>query len=307
MRFKRPLALLSALVLVFALACSAFAADVSWEEIRSSDLQSRSLLDEACYTAETAAVLKAAYQARQTAAPGTEQALAAYRDYMAALDGLKFVPNRFADVPKDIWYTPAVDFVQASGAMNGTGANRFDPSLLMTRAMAVTVLYRLVSPPEVPAAAPFTDVPRGQWYTAAVDWAYSAGVVKGVTATAFAPDAPVTREQMAALLARLVGVGEPEQATIDALPGYLAQIYSDGAAVSAYAQWPVMANYMSGLMKGDASGTFRPQDTMTRAECAQLMLNVYDAGILPDVQRRYSGTQPDWEDDWEDPELMEYA
>lgn len=108
----------------------------------------------------------------------------------------------FADVMADDWFHDAVQYVYEKGMMNGTSATTFAPDDTMTRAMLVTILHRQAGEPVVNYALPFTDVESGTWYTEAVRWAASEGVVTGTSATTFEPDAPVTREQFAAILYR---------------------------------------------------------------------------------------------------------
>ena len=111
-------------------------------------------------------------------------------------------------------------------------------------------------------------------------WAYNAGVTNGKTNTTFVPDDPITREQMAAMLVRYFDVDvtltDAEKA---ATRTELAKLYSDSAKISDYALFSVLVCNEAGLMKGDAGGTFRPSDEMTRAECAQVLMNIYDIAI----------------------------
>ena len=116
-----------------------------------------------------------------------------------------YPPSGFADVPSDAWYAPAVDFVKAEGLMKGVGDNRFAPEEGVTRAMVVTVLYRMMDEPDVKGkTCPFSDVPVGEWYFNAVIWAADSGVTTGVDATHFEPSKLITREQMATMLMRMM-------------------------------------------------------------------------------------------------------
>ena len=218
-----------------------------------------------------------AYEAAETLA----DKLAAVEQIKDALRDMDFVPNDFEDVPEDAWYAPAVDYVEAMGLMNGVGGNKFDPAGKMTRGMVVTVLYRMAGEPDVTdVKAPFTDVAADKYYADAVAWAYSEGIVKGMTATTFAPDDPVTREQMSAILMRFMGVDtEVTDEMQPALKEALAKLFSDADSISNWATLAVCSCAESGLMKGDAAGTFRPTDTMTRAECAQILYNIFQTGL----------------------------
>lgn len=132
----------------------------------------------------------------------------------------------FTDVNTGDWFFDYVAYVYANGLMDGTSATTFEPNGTMTRAMLVTILWRMEGEPVVNYLMPFTDVDGGAWYAEAVRWAASEGIVTGVSDTSFAPNAEITREQLAAILHRYAG----EPATAANLAGY-----ADGASVSAYA------------------------------------------------------------------------
>lgn len=192
-----------------------------------------------------------------------------------------FPPNSFSDVPRTAWYAEAVDFAEASGLMNGVADGIFDPRGNVTRAMVVTVLYRLGDTPDMTGKTnPFTDLTQ-DWYIDAVTWAADLGITDGKTETSFAPNDPITREQMATMILRfslaatdMTEIDLPdvdEQQLVDALR----EEYLDGASVSSYARLAVLALKIVGVMEGGTEGTFRPQDTLSRAECAQTFLNLY--------------------------------
>lgn len=167
----------------------------------------------------------------------------------------------FADVPKGHWAWETVAFVTGNGLFQGVNETQFAPDAAMTRAMLVTVLWRLEGRPAA-AAAGFADVTAGAWYEAAVNWAAQAGIVNGVEANNFAPTQPVTREQIAAILWRLSGRADAAQTL---------QTYPDGGQVSAYAAAAMAWAVQEGLFRGDGQGCLRPRDTATRAEVAALI------------------------------------
>ena len=107
----------------------------------------------------------------------------------------------FTDVPTSAWYYDAVEFVYERGMMAGTGNNQFSPNVTTTRAMIVTILYRLENQPAAGSSS-FTDVPAGQWYTNAVTWAAANGIVGGYGNGRFGPNDTITRVQMAVILYR---------------------------------------------------------------------------------------------------------
>jgi len=118
-----------------------------------------------------------------------------------AISKLDCPSAHFTDVDLTQWYHEDLDFVVANGLMNGVAANLFAPDEALTRAMVVTVLYRLEGEPDAPESG-FTDVYAGAWYEAAVNWAAANGITKGVSETQFAPEAEITREQMAVFFYR---------------------------------------------------------------------------------------------------------
>ena len=173
----------------------------------------------------------------------------------------------FIDVHEGDWFYENVGYVYENGLMNGVSETLFEPNGTVTRGMIVTILHRLEGEPESDYDMPFTDVAEQQWYAEAVRWAAGEGIVTGVSATEFAPDDPITREQFAAILWRYAqSKGYDVSASAD-LTGFL-----DYGQISEYAlpalQWAVGAGVMSG--RGD--GILAPQGTATRAEAAAMLM-----------------------------------
>ena len=173
----------------------------------------------------------------------------------------------FIDVHEGDWFYENVGYVYENGLMNGVSETLFEPNGTVTRGMIVTILHRLEGEPESDYDMPFTDVAEQQWYAGAVRWAAGEGIVTGVSATEFAPDDPITREQFAAILWRYAqSKGYDVSASAD-LTGFL-----DYGQISEYAlpalQWAVGAGVMSG--RGD--GILAPQGTATRAEAAAMLM-----------------------------------
>ena len=176
----------------------------------------------------------------------------------------------FDDCTAD-WYHEAVDFTVSCGMMDGVGQGRFAPSDALTRAMTVTVLYRLTGTPPAEESTGFVDVAEDQWYSAAIAWAKRTGVVNGVTQTRFAPSEYVTREQIAAILWRWEG--KPKAMTdICAFP--------DSRAISGYAFDAMAWAVGNGLFRGDETGRLNPKDTATRAEYATILMRFLDGGYV---------------------------
>lgn len=137
----------------------------------------------------------------------------------------------FGDVKSADWFYNDVKYVYEKGMMAGTAADVFAPNATTTRAMIVTILYRLEGSPAVTGTSAFVDVPAGQWYTDAVNWAAANQIVKGTSATTFAPNDSITREQMAAILYRYAQYKGYDVTKKADLSGY-----SDNGQVSAYAK-----------------------------------------------------------------------
>ena len=167
----------------------------------------------------------------------------------------------YTDVAADAWYADAVAYVSAQGLMIGTSSGAFSPDTTMSRAMLVTVLYRLSGSPWSQAGS-FTDVAADAWYADAVAWASEQGVVNGTSATTFSPDDSVTREQMAALLYRYAGATETA--------GDLSA-YTDAGSISAYAVDAMGWCVQNGILNGTDSGKLSPAASATRAEVAAVL------------------------------------
>jgi hypothetical protein len=182
--------------------------------------------------------------------------------------------DQYIDVTDvNAWYYDAVYYVTDAGLMNGTGGNHFSPDIPLTRAMFVTILGRLAEQQGEKTMEfnnPFHDVPAVQYYTQYVAWAADKGIARGHSATRFAPDEPVTREQMAALMIRFC-----EHMDV-ALRDDINITFSDAGEIGEWAKDVVNRAAATGLMQG-SNGHFRPQATATRAEVAQVFMNFLKA------------------------------
>ena len=123
--------------------------------------------------------------------------------------------NRFTDVARSAYYYDAVLWAATMGVTSGTTASTFSPTGTVTRAQAVTMLYRYAGSPPVNGTASFSDVPANAYYKDAVIWAKETGVVLGTTATTFSPKDPCTRAQIVTILYRFMGA-----AHMDKIPQY---------------------------------------------------------------------------------------
>lgn len=173
----------------------------------------------------------------------------------------------FADVTDGAWYADAVQYVYENGLMSGTSAAQFSPDMTTTRAMIVTILYRLEDSPA--ASAPgFADVAAGAYYADAVAWAGANGIVAGISETEFAPDAPITREQLAVILYRYAQYKGLEAVDLaEHLSGY-----SDADMVSSYAVQAMNWAVGQGLISGTGANLLQPQGSATRAQAAVILM-----------------------------------
>ena len=173
----------------------------------------------------------------------------------------------FTDVKTGDWFYEAVQYVYDKGMMTGVSADRFAPASTTTRGMIVTILYRLENEPAVSGGSAFTDVENGAWYADAVAWAAANDIVNGTSATTFAPNSPITREQMALILYRYAG--SPDAS------GMVLREFADGDSVSAYAVDAIRWAVHEGLISGMENNTLAPQGTATRAQVAQILMNFH--------------------------------
>ncbi len=187
----------------------------------------------------------------------------------------KVAKKEFVDVhPVGHWATADVDYAYINGLMNGVSETHFAPNDNLTRAMLVTVLYRLEGEPATNRSIPFADVDMGAYYGNAVSWAKQNGIVNGVSETKFAPNDNITREQIAAIMHRYakfkgydVSVGENTNILS----------YDDFDSISEYAIAAMQYACGSGLMKGKSESTLNPLDDATRAEIAAILHRFIEA------------------------------
>ena len=173
----------------------------------------------------------------------------------------------FTDVAENAWYYDAVEYVYNHKLMNGTKTDVFAPERTLTRAMLVTILYRMAGSPEVTIDNPFADVPAGQWYTEAVLWGYENNIVKGLKADKFGPDSDVTREQMVTFLYRYAAYAGYDMTVKADLSAYQDADTVSGYAVDAFA-WAIGAGIVNGVTKD----TLKPLGTATRAQVAKVIM-----------------------------------
>ena len=178
----------------------------------------------------------------------------------------------FTDVPGEgNWAHAGIDYCVANGLMSGVGSGRFAPKMTTTRAQIVQILYNLEGEPKVSGTMPFTDLTQ-DWYQDAVLWAYQTGVVAGTSATTFAPDLPVTREQIAVIL---MGYAEKVLGVTRTWTPADLSVYPDAGSVSDWAKDALADAVTLGLISGasnDGQTLLNPQGRATRAQVATILM-----------------------------------
>lgn len=200
----------------------------------------------------------------------------------------------YTDLKND-WSRAGICYVIDRDIMVGTDTNIFSPDMATTRAMLVTVLWRIADCPAAEAAS-FTDVAANEWYTNAIAWAEEAGIASGYPDGTFAPMQAVTREEAAALLYRYA-----EKAGMDVTAADNLSAFADRSAIQSYAlpamQWAVG----SGLISGVSNIELDPQGTATRAQVAAILWRMLDSGTpLKDTARGLltAVPAPTYGDEW---------
>lgn len=181
--------------------------------------------------------------------------------------------NPFTDVKESDWFFETVKYVNKNGIINGMTEDTFAPSTSLTRAMLVTVLYRVEGTPRLNSDSKFDDVDLEDWFGAAVIWASENGIVNGVSETEFAPNTAITREQIAAIMYRYA-----KAKGFDVSEGGMAvREFEDYETISSWAteamQWAVNTK----LINGKTETTVNPLDKATRAEAATIIMRFIEA------------------------------
>ena len=181
-------------------------------------------------------------------------------------ESIPFTEDTFMDVQKKDWHYESVKYVYENNLMQGTD-NGFEPDSKMTRAMLVTVLYRMATPENMVATYHFSDVPEGQWYTDAIIGAAENNVVSGVGENQFAPEAEITREQMALMIyryAKKCGVDVSGSGNLDK--------FADANEISDWALDAMKWANSVDLINGTSDTMLSPKHTATRAQVATILL-----------------------------------
>lgn len=205
---------------------------------------------------ESSVVVRVAADGSETVLPMTPMTKSGIVAEITGSMTLKVIDNAQHYKDANGWASGAISFVSSRKLFNGVGADRFDQKGTMTRGMLVTVIHRMEGKPAPVGTHSFGDVPSGTWFSEAVGWAAGAGVVTGYSKTVFAPDDPITREQMVAMLYRKSG--SPKTAYLE-------------TGASAWARDAMSWAVSIGLIQGSEKG-YAPKDNATRAEAAAILM-----------------------------------
>ena len=167
----------------------------------------------------------------------------------------------YDDLLPGAWYYPEVRQALEQESFHGVGERQFAPQGAMTRAMVVQALYNMEKKKPQPQPMSFADVPQDAWYYEAVVWAASEGVVNGVSDACFAPDRPMSRQELATVLWRSAGEPSADGETLN---------FSDADKIADFAREAMAWMVKRGLMQG-TNGALQPSKTATRIETAVLL------------------------------------
>ena len=177
--------------------------------------------------------------------------------------------NPFTDIHKNDWFYDSVKYAYENGLMKGVSNTEFAPQSDITRAMFVTVLYRIENEPQTAAAA-FIDIESGSYYEKAVAWASNNGIIFGISENQFAPNDNITREQMAAMIYRYATFKGYDITTSGSTA------YTDNGDISDYAKDAVTWAAEKSIMTGNTDGSFAPKANTTRAQAAAVFMRVLE-------------------------------
>lgn len=177
--------------------------------------------------------------------------------------------NPFTDVKENDWFYASVKYAYENDLMKGISNTEFAPDSEVTRAMFVTVIYRMENEPQTGKCA-FTDVESDSYYENAVAWANENGIVSGISEECFAPNEPITREQMAAIIYRYASFKGYDITTSSNTS------YTDNDNISDYAKDAVIWAAEKSVMTGNTDGSFAPKANTTRAQVASVFMRMVE-------------------------------
>lgn len=206
--------------------------------------------------------------------------------FVIGYDAEQIWENPFTDVSEDDWFYDAVKYVVQKEMFAGTSETTFEPNLTMSRAMLVTVLYRMDGTPEVSGSSKFADVLDGQYYTDAVLWATENGIVAGYDNGLFGTNDIVSRQQMATFLYRYAQYKGYDVSLVKGLENY-----TDSSTVASYAIRPMQWAVANGLINGTSATTLTPTGGATRAQVAVILMRFDEAIVIPAQEKAAEETE----------------
>ena len=194
----------------------------------------------------------------------------------AAINGVEATVS-YTDVAEIDWFYENVKYVTENGIMNGVEGNRFAPKETLSRAMSVTILYRLAGEPSAKGSHSFADVKSGEWYSDAVAWAYENKITTGKSAAFFAPNDEVTRAEFVSFLCRYAYYAEIE------LPAKRNGSLRDSMLTPAYAKEAEMLLYRAEVINGLPGDVFKYYAPISRAEAAAMINRLVNNSVPIDT------------------------
>lgn len=185
----------------------------------------------------------------------------------APVQTIPTVENGFSDVKENDWFYNCVMTLAERNIISGMGGGLFAPQKNISRAQFATILANLANANLADAATPFEDVPEGAWYAKAVSWAYTNGIVNGLTENTFAPDANVSRQDMAVMIMRYAD----KVAKVTLVESNAPSEFADDAEIATYAKEAVYKMQRAGIIGGKPGNLFDAKAYATRAEASKMI------------------------------------
>lgn len=176
--------------------------------------------------------------------------------------------NPFIDVEESHWFYDAVRYCYENELMHGTTPTTFSPQTATSRAMVVSILWRLEGSPHVSNTS-FSDIPASAYYADAVAWASSQKIVSGYSKEYFCPNQPITREELASIFYRYAAYNAWDTKTTAPLDDF-----TDAHTASAYAEKALQWAFAQGILSGMDDRLLIPQGEATRAQIASLLMRI---------------------------------
>ncbi|MBO4898283.1 MAG: S-layer homology domain-containing protein [Clostridia bacterium] len=177
----------------------------------------------------------------------------------------------FTDVNRDAWFYDAVNYVYNNGLFKGTSDTTFEPYSIMTRAMFITVLSRFAYADLEGYETSFADVPADEYYYAPVGWAEGCGILDWINGDAFEPNEPITREEMVTCMYNYAKFIKFDSSDYDMS---MADMITDMDEAGEFSESALRWAFSVGVISGYGNGEIKPKGTATRAEVAQVYINL---------------------------------